>query len=112
MNMVLSVVMILFSILFLMYVVRSINRNVFLLKNAILWLFLSFALVVFAVLPGIPEFVSKLLGFETASNFLLFFAVIILLGMELKNSMTNSKQQTQIKNLIQELSILKSERKE
>lgn len=111
MNMMLSAVMIACSLLFLVYVIRSINRNIFLLKNAILWLFVALVLVIFAAAPGIPEFFSKLLGFETVANFLLFFAVIVLLVMELKNTITASKQQMKIKNLIQELSILKSEKK-
>ncbi|NST31760.1 DUF2304 domain-containing protein, partial [Enterococcus faecalis] len=48
-------------------------------------------------------------GFETTSNFLLSAAVIVLLIMEIKNSVLISKHENRIKTLLQELSIMKSE---
>lgn len=106
----LRVEMLLFSLIFFIYIVRSINKNIFLLKNAIWWVAISVGLVVIAFFPTIPEWLATELGFETTSNFLLLVAIFVLLFMEIKNSIVLSKQQTQVKTLIQELSILKSKK--
>lgn len=110
MTVLLWILMIIFSICFLLYVVRSINKNVFLLKNAISWLFIGLGLIVFALFPQLPEWLSYKLGFQTPSNFLLFLAVIILLFMEIKNTIVISEHENKIKSLLQELSILKSKK--
>lgn len=104
-------VMLIFAIGFFVYIVRSINKNVFLLKNAIIWLLIAIGLIIFAIFPHVPEWISSHLGFETTSNFLLFVGVIVLLLMEIKNTTVISKQENKIKTLIQELSILKSKDK-
>lgn len=110
MSVILRVEMLIFSSIFFVYIIRSINKNVFLLKNAILWLFISVGLVIFAVFPKIPDWLATTFGFETTSNFLLIIAVFVLLFIEIKNSALLSKQQNQIKLLIQELSILKDKK--
>ncbi|MBO0470845.1 DUF2304 domain-containing protein [Enterococcus sp. DIV0242_7C1] len=107
---ILRVEMVLFSLIFFIYIIRSINKNVFLLKNAIRWLIISVGLVVVAVFPELPEWFSRKLGFETTSNFLLIMAIFVLLFIEIKNSALLSKQQNQIKLLTQELSILKDKK--
>jgi hypothetical protein len=107
---ILRIEMLLFSLIFLGYIVRSINKNVFLLKNAIRWLIIAVGLVIVAVFPKLPEWLSHKLGFETTSNFLLIAAIFVLLFIEIKNSALLSKQQNQIKLLIQEISILKNKK--
>ncbi|OJG65415.1 hypothetical protein RV09_GL001271 [Enterococcus moraviensis] len=57
-----------------------------------------------------PEWLGKKLGFETTSNFLLIAAIFVLLFIEIKNSALLSKQQNQLKLLIQELSMLKDKK--
>ncbi|MEI5994926.1 DUF2304 domain-containing protein [Candidatus Enterococcus mansonii] len=110
MSVVLRMELLVFSLLFFVYIIRSINKNIFLLKNAIRWLFISMGLVIVAVFPKLPEWLGVKLGFETTSNFLLIVAIFILLFIEVKNSALLSKQQNQIKLLIQELSILKDKK--
>ncbi|MBO0423898.1 DUF2304 domain-containing protein [Enterococcus plantarum] len=110
MSPILRIEMLLFSLLFFVYIIRSINKNIFLLKNAIRWLFISAGLVIFALFPKLPEWFAKLLGFETTSNFLIIAAIFVLLFIEIKNSALLSKQQNQLKLLIQELSILKDKK--
>ncbi|AIM24804.1 DUF2304 domain-containing protein [Melissococcus plutonius] len=107
----LRIVMLLFATGFFLYITRAINKNVFLLKNAIVWLIIAIGLIIFAIFPQIPRWVATYLGFETASNFLLFIAIIFLLVMEIKNTIIISKYENKLKTLIQELSILKSKKK-
>ena len=78
----------LFAIGFFLYIIRGIN---------------------FAIFPHVAEWLAMAFGFETTSNFLLSAAVIVLLIMEIKNSVLISKHENRIKTLLQELSIMKSE---
>ncbi|WP_159723356.1 DUF2304 domain-containing protein [Enterococcus sp. CSURQ0835] len=103
-----SIVMLIAAIFFLYFVIRNINKNTFLLSNAWLWLLIAAGLVVFALIPSIPEYFAQLLGFQLTSNFLLFLAVFFLLLQGLIHSIQSSKQHTQIITLIQEISMLKS----
>ena len=91
----------LFAIGFFLYIIRGINKNIFLLKNALIWLLISIVLIIFAIFPHLAEWLAMAVGFETTSNFLLSAAVIVLLMI--------SKHENRIKTLLQELSIMKSE---
>ena len=108
MSILLRVEMIVVAILFLLFVVRSINKNHFLLKNAFGWLLLALGLVIIAIFPQLLINLANAFDFQEASNFLYLVAVMLLLVNAITNSVLFSKQQTQITNLIQEISILKS----
>ncbi|EHB6421766.1 DUF2304 domain-containing protein, partial [Enterococcus faecalis] len=41
----------LFAIGFFLYIIRGINKNIFLLKNALIWLLISIVLIIFAIFP-------------------------------------------------------------
>ncbi|EHL2458065.1 DUF2304 domain-containing protein, partial [Enterococcus faecalis] len=77
----------------------------------LIWLLISIVLIIFAIFPHVAEWLAMAFGFETTSNFLLSAAVIVLLIMEIKNSVLISKHENRIKTLLQELSIMKSEEK-
>lgn len=106
----LRIEMFIIAILFLFFVIRSINKNHMSLNRAFGWLITSIVLVIFSLFPGLPEKLSILFGFETTSNFLFLIAVFVLLILAIQNTIVTSKQQNQIKSLIQELSILKSDK--
>lgn len=104
--------MILFSLLFLFFVVRSIRKSTFSLEYSLMWLAVALIMVVFAVFPSIPESLSKFLGFETMSNFLLVMAVLFSLLQLISSTKQITKQSNEIKKLIQEVSILKEKSNE
>lgn len=104
----LRIEMFVIAIFFLFFVIRSINKNHMSLNRAFGWLITSLFLVLFSIFPSLPEQLSDLFGFETPSNFLFLIAVFVLLILAIQNTIVTSKQQNQIKSLIQEVSILKS----
>ena len=99
----------LFNWLFHIHYSRELIK-IFFSKNALIWLLISIVLIIFAIFPHVAEWLVAF-GFETTSNFLLSAAVIVLLIMEIKNSVLISKHENRIKTLLQELSIMKSEEK-
>ena len=103
---VLSIVMLIASIFFLYLVIRNINKNNILFEQAFMWIVISLVMIVISVFDSIPGYFAKLLGFELTSNFLLSLTIFFLLVIGFLQTMTLSKQ---IKHLVQELSILKSQ---
>lgn len=103
-----SIVMLFASVFFLYIVVRNINKNRILFDQAFMWIIISLVLIVIAVFDEIPVYFAQLLGFGLTSNFLLSLAIFFLLVVVFLHTITISKQKEQIKQLVQEVSILKS----
>ena len=74
----------LFAIGFFLYIIRGINKNIFLLKNALIWLLISIVLIIFAIFPHVAEWLAMAFGFETTSNFLLSAPWMCVLSLEFK----------------------------
>jgi hypothetical protein len=104
---VISIFMVLLSLLFLIFIVRLIKSSTFTLENSLLWLGIGIIMLLFSVFPMIPEYFSKVFGFETMSNFLLVMAVLFSLVQLIVFTKHITKQTHEIKSLIQELSSLK-----
>jgi len=96
---ILSIVMLVASILFLYFVFRNINQNNILFEQAFMWIIIGFVLIAVSI--------AKLLGFELTSNFVMSLAIFFLLVIVFLHTISISKQKEQIKQLVQELSIMK-----
>lgn len=97
------------SVLFLYYVFRNVNKNMVMVENALMWIFVAIIMVVFSLIDWIPKKLGNFLGFHLTSNFLLFIGVIFLLVVVFVQTIQISKQRGQLISLIQEISILKEE---
>ncbi len=62
-----SLFMILLSLLFLVFIIRLIRKSTFTLENSLLWLGIGIIMLLFSIFPDIPEYFSRLFGFETMS---------------------------------------------
>ncbi|MGM0215613.1 DUF2304 domain-containing protein [Enterococcus sp. AZ109] len=105
-----SIFMLITAVSFLYFIFRSINKNIFLFGNAIVWIAIGIVLVIFSLFGNIPAWLSEILGFQLTSNFLLFLAVIFLLVITFMQSLQLSKLENQLHIIIQELSIAKVEK--
>lgn len=103
--MTLTILVIIASILFCIFVLWMVRREHFLLKYSFLWLLLGILGIFAALFPGWVYGLSGLLGFEQPANFLFFICIIVLMGVSLLLSAIASKQSVQIKSLIQEVSL-------
>ncbi|MBF0818576.1 DUF2304 domain-containing protein [Streptococcus acidominimus] len=102
-----SLVMLITALLFLYFVIRKINKNIILIDQAAMWLVLGLLMLVSALFPIIPDWLARMLGFQLTSNFILFLAIIVLMVLQFLQTLQISKQKEDIKNLIQEISMLK-----
>ena len=103
---------ILFSFLIIIFIIRLIAKEIVNIKYAIIWILMFALIIVFTLIPGFLLFLTKLLGFQTASNMILSIIVAVLVIINISNTVINSEQDRKLRLLIQELSILKSGKKD
>lgn len=98
------------SLLVLAGVVCFVRRRLLLEQFAWLWLSLCAALLGLAVYPRALFDLAGLLRIPTPASALFFFAIFGLVGLCLYLSMHVSRLTLAVKNLVQELALLKEER--
>lgn len=106
MSLQLRIFLITVSLLFLIFVLRIVRTKVLLLRNSLLWLLMAAFMLVLAVFPGIAITISQIIGIETPSNFVFFVAVIMLLALLFRQTVSLSKMTVQIEKLTQKLALL------
>lgn len=109
---VLSIVVIFFSIAFMIGVCWQIAKGRLLLRYSLLWLFLALVALICAIFPQPLFDLAYLLGFNVASNFVLFLSIFFLLAICLSLSVIASKQQLKLKNLVQRIALLENAQQE
>lgn len=101
----------LFAVLAAVLVVAGVLRLVasrrLLVKYAVLWLVVSVAMVVMAIIPDGVEALSDLAGFEVPSNFLFFAGLGLLLCVNLQVSRELTTVERQVQRLAEEVAILR-----
>lgn len=95
------------ALLFTIIVLRLLKRKTINTKLSLLWIFAGIILMAASVFSPAVIYVSRILGFEKASNMVFFLGVLFLLFICLYMSRVISKQQGTITMLIQEISLIK-----
>lgn len=93
-----------FIIIFILYLVHKEKINI---KYSLVWLILFAALLICLFIPGLLVNITKILGFQTASNMILSLLIAVLVVINITNTVINSNQDKKIRLLIQEISLLK-----
>lgn len=97
------------SAIFLVFVLLRVRRGRYLLKYSFIWIVLSILGVVASVFPDWVSKLAHVLGFSVPSNFVYFALIGFLLISNIIFCGILSRQEILIKNIIQEISILKGE---
>jgi len=77
---------------------------------SIVWYLSLAVMMLFSIFPEIFGFFSRLIGFEISSNFLFVLLIAFLFAICISLTIIVSEQKEQIRRLIQEISIIKSDR--
>ena len=96
-----------FIIIFILHLVHKEKINI---KYSLVWLLLFAALLVCLFVPGLLSYITKALGFQTASNMILSLLISVLVIINITNTVINSNQDKKIRLLIQEISMMKKDR--
>ncbi|MDO5329382.1 MAG: DUF2304 domain-containing protein [Coriobacteriia bacterium] len=76
------------------------------IKYAIIWILLFAILLLSIIIPGLMQWLTALLGFQTSSNMIICIIVSILVLISIATTAIISHQNKTIRNLVQEIAIL------
>lgn len=99
-----SIVFLVIVMLFILYLVKKRRISI---KYSLVWILPCLTLIIFTLVPGFMVFVTKTLGFQTASNMILTLLICFLMVISIALTMIVTNQKDKIRLLIQEVSILK-----
>ncbi len=111
MNLNLTIVSVAFSLFIIILVLFLLKKDKINIKYSLIWILLFTILLISIVIPGFLEWITHLLGFQTASNMVLSIIIALLIIITIILTMIVSQQDKKIRLLIQELSILKKGKK-
>lgn len=105
----LKLFLIIICLIFDCFIYNKIKTSKIQLKYSLVWIFLTFILIVLSVFDSLLDPIKNFLGFETVSNmiFLIGFFLLALITFSLSTKL--SEQNMKITKLTQELAILKKE---
>lgn len=93
-----------FVILLILFLLRKKRINI---KYSIILILLFILLLIFVLLPGLIENITKVLGFQVASNMVFSLIIGLLVLINIILTMIVSSHDRKIRLLIQEVSLLK-----
>lgn len=107
MSNILRIELILFSVIFLVFVFRTVNRKRLWLQHSLVWIIISCSLILISIFPGIVIWICEIVKVETPSNLVYLLGIIALLIVSFLHSIVISSQASKIKTLVQMVSIEK-----
>ena len=109
MNLTLRIFLIILLLTQLLLIVHHVKYKKISMKYASMWLVVIFCLIIVCIFPSLVIILSQYLGFEAPSNMVFLIGFFVLSYISFILSISISLQNIRIKNLIQEISILKKE---
>ena len=100
------------ALLFLVIVLRTLRSKKISVKLSLLWFLTSLLLMAASIFVEKVIMFSDILGFEEAVNMVFFFGLFVVLFISFCLCIVISKQQKTITILIQEISMLKKDKKD
>jgi hypothetical protein len=97
------------ALLLLGLIVYLIRRRRLREEYALLWLIVGVALIVLAIWPALLIGVTHVIGAVDPTSALFIFSLIFLMIVSIHFSIVNSRLKDQIKDLTQEIALLRSE---
>jgi hypothetical protein len=105
----LQLMMSLISLVGLIFLLNQIVKYKLELKYSLLWLFLSLATIILAVIPKLSFNMAHWFGIETPVNVLFLFGILVSLMIVFSLTVALSQHMVRIRHLSQELGIYKNE---
>ena len=110
MSLKLRIVLLIFSIIWLLGILLLVKQKRINIKNSLIWFAAGLVILLIAIIPFFLESIAKLFGFLTIANLVIGIFITLLSIITLSLTIIVTKQKEQIRNLVQEVSLLKSEK--
>ena len=109
MSLSLRVFLLLMALVFLVIIVRTINKKKLRIQYSFPWMLIAAAMLLLAIFPQIAVLLCSVTGIQTPSNLIYLMGIVILLLISFYQTILISRQANRIVRLTQILSIVKKE---
>lgn len=104
-----SIIAIIAALVLFIFVFDLLRRGVLQEKYAVLWLFVAGIGFIFAVVPGLLDWVGTTLGVGAPVNLLFFIMGVLLLLVSVQLSYELSRHEARIRRLAEEVALLRQQ---
>lgn len=101
---------IIFLLLIITIIINQVKKENISIKYSFVWLIPCVILLIFTLVPGMLNYVTNLLGFQTGSNMIFALIIGFLMIVAISLTVIVSRQNEKIRLLVQEVSILKEKK--
>lgn len=108
----LRILAIILAVLFFIYTIRLIRKNLAEVRHMLKWFILALVILFGAIFSEFAAKIAYALGVKTLTSFALFVLVDMLLVISIRYQISLIAAEKQIKTLIQEVSLLRKEVKD
>ena len=108
----LRIIAIILAVLFFIYTIRLIRKNIAEVRHMLKWFILALVILFGAVFSELASKIANAVGVKTLTSFALFVLVGMLIMISLRYQISLISAEKQIKTLIQEISILRKDMKD
>ena len=110
MNKSLVILLVVFSIVWIVIILKMVRESKISIKYSMIWLFMALVIFLVGITPKFMKFIANTSGFAATSSLVVGIILTLLLMITLFLTVIVTNQKTQINNLIQEISILKKDK--
>ena len=107
----LAVTAVIFLLILLFVITLFVKQNKISVKYSLIWYFICILLILLTIFPDLLGFFTNLLQIRVASNMIFALMLVGLFIINISLTVIVSTQKEQIRNLIQEVSLLKKDKK-
>ena len=108
----LRIIAIILAVLFFIYTIRLIRKNIAEVRHMLKWFILALVILFGALFSEFASKIANAVGVKTLTSFALFVLVGMLIMISLRYQISLISAEKQIKTLIQEISILRKDMKD
>ena len=108
----LRIIAIILAVLFFIYTIRLIRKNIAEVRHMLKWFILALVILFGAIFSEFASKIANAVGVKTLTSFALFVLVGMLIMISLRYQISLISAEKQIKTLIQEISILRKDMKD
>ena len=112
MNWVTQIIIVGVVLLFNLYILRTLRRELIDYKYALVWLFPGLNMLVFALFPKLLWIIATALGIGLPLNFLFFFAILFVLMICFRINITIANLKRRVYTLTQHVAVLDNKLRE
>lgn len=108
----LRIIAIILAVLFFIYTIRLIRKNIAEVRHMLKWFILALVILFGAIFSEFAAKIAYIMGVKTLTSLALFILVGMLIMISLRYQISLISAEKQIKTLIQEISILRKDMKD